>query len=61
MEGGGDRQHHGALRAAKLRQFHGAFDRSFGARQNNLAAAIVVGGGANADAAGFRGDRFDVA
>ena len=32
-----------------------------GARQHDLPAAIIIGGGADADAAGFRGDRFGVA
>ena len=33
-----------------LANFHGTFDRRLGARQHDLPAAIIVGGGADADA-----------
>ena len=60
MEGSRDREHHGPLGAAKLCQIHGAFNCNLGARQHDLSAAIIIGGGADADAAGFRSDRLDV-
>ena len=44
MEGGGDRQQHGALHALFLGDFNGALNSRLGAGNHHLAAAIVVRG-----------------
>ncbi len=61
MEGRGDRQQHRPLGAARLGDFDRALDRELVARQHNLAAAIVIGGGADAGAFRLGRDRLHVA
>ena len=53
MEGRGHRQQHRALGAGVLGELHRPLDRRLGARDHDLAAAVVVGG--LADRAGSRG------
>jgi len=58
MEGSGYRQHHRPFNAVRLGDLDGTLDSGFVAGQDNLPAAIVVGGRALACRRGFRGDRL---
>ncbi len=61
MEGRGHRQQHRPLGAARLGDFDRALDGKLLARQDDLTAAIIVGGGADTRAFRLGRDRFHVA